>query len=239
VTEPSAAMSRLERLFRATEEENRRAVLRMLPAGRGGALLDIGTHRGAFTARVAERLRAESVTGIELIEEHAVVARARGFEVVCANVDDGLPFDDERFDTVHANQVIEHVVRSDDFLRAIVRVLKPGGLALISTNNFASWHNVGSLALGYQPLPAHVSDDLIVGNPLDPLRGRPHEPGRAHLRLFTGRALNELAQAHGLEPVALRTAGYYPLPPRLGRIAARIDRLHGAFLVALLRRPLV
>jgi SAM-dependent methyltransferase len=239
VTEPSAAMSRLERLFRATEEENRRAVLRMLPAGRGGALLDIGTHRGAFTARVAERLRAESVTGIELIEEHAVVARARGFEVVCANVDDGLPFDDERFDTVHANQVIEHVVRSDDFLRAIVRVLKPGGLALISTNNFASWHNVGSLALGYQPLPAHVSDDLIVGNPLDPLRGRPHEPGRAHLRLFTRRALGELAQAHGLEPVAVRTAGYYPLPPRLGRIAARVDRLHGAFLVALLRRPLV
>jgi SAM-dependent methyltransferase len=232
-------MSRLERLFRATEEENRRAVLRMLPAGRGGALLDIGTHRGAFTARVAERLRAESVTGIELIEEHAVVARARGFEVLCANVDDGLPFDDESFDTVHANQVIEHVVRSDDFLRAIIRVLKPGGLALISTNNFASWHNVGSLALGYQPMPAHVSDELIVGNPLDPLRGRPHEPGRAHLRLFTGRALNELAQAHGLEPVALRTAGYYPLPPRLGRIAARIDRLHGAFLVALLRRPLV
>jgi SAM-dependent methyltransferase len=239
VTEPSAAMSRLERLFRATEEENRRAVLRMLPAGRGGALLDIGTHRGAFTARVAERLRAESVTGIELIEEHAVVARARGFEVVCANVDDGLPFDDERFDTVHANQVIEHVVRSDDFLRAIARVLKPGGLALISTNNFASWHNVGSLALGYQPMPAHVSDDLIVGNPLDPLRGQPHEPGRAHLRLFTGRALTELAEAHGLEPVAVRTAGYYPLPPRLGRIAARVDRLHGAFLVALLRRPLV
>jgi SAM-dependent methyltransferase len=239
VTEPSAAMSRLERLFRATEEENRRAVLRMLPAGRGGALLDIGTHRGAFTARVAERLRAESVTGIELIEEHAVVARARGFEVLCANVDDGLPFDDESFDTVHANQVIEHVVRSDDFLRAVVRVLKPGGLALISTNNFASWHNVGSLALGYQPLPAHVSDDLIVGNPLDPLRGRPHEPGRAHLRLFTGRALGELAQAHGLAPVAVRTTGYYPLPPRLGRIAARVDRLHGAFLVALLRRPLV
>jgi hypothetical protein len=36
----------------------------------------------------------------------------------------------------------------------------------------------------------------------------------------------------------LRTAGYYPLPPRLGRIAARVERVHGAFLVALLRRPL-
>ena len=43
---------------------------------------------------------------------------------------------------------------------------------------------------------------------------------------------------HGLELVELRTAGYYPLPPRLGRVMARIDRLHGAFLVALVQRPL-
>ena len=239
MSEPSAATSRLERLFRATEEENRRAVLRMLPARRGGALLDIGTHQGAFTARVAERLGAESVIGIELIAEHAASARARGYDVVCANVDEGLPFADASFDTVHANQVIEHVVRPDDFLAAIARVLRPGGLALISTNNFSSWHNIGSLVLGYQPMPAHVSDEVIVGNPLDPLRGRPHEPGRAHLRLFTARALVELAELHGLERVAVRTSGYYPLPPRLGRIAARIDRRHGAFLVALLRRPVV
>jgi SAM-dependent methyltransferase len=237
-SEPAAAMSRLERLFRATEEENRRVVLRMLPKGRGGELLDIGTHRGDFAALVAERVGATRVAGIELLEEHAAVARARGYEVVCANVDDGLPFGDAEFETVHANQVIEHVRRSDDFLREVRRVLKPGGLALISTNNLSSWHNVGALALGYQPMPAHVSDERIVGNPLDPRRGWDHEDGRAHLRLFTCRALIELCAVHGLERVALRTAGYYPLPPRLGRIAARVDRLHGAFLVALLRRPL-
>ena len=238
MTEAPAAMSRLERLFRATEEENRRAVLRTLPAGRGGSMLDIGTHTGAFAARVAERLGATRVVGIDFIEEHAAAARARGFEVVCANIDEGLPFADEEFDTVHANQVIEHVRRSDDFLREIRRVLRPGGLALISTNNLSSWHNVGALVLGYQPMPAHVSDELIVGNPLDPRRGWTHEDGRAHLRLFTGRALIELCAVHGLEKVALRTAGYYPLPPRLGRIMARVDSLHGAFLVALLRRPL-
>jgi SAM-dependent methyltransferase len=238
VTEPPAATSRLERLFRATEEENRRAVLRMLPANRGGEVLDIGTHTGDFASRVADRLGATRMAGIELIEEHAAEARARGFEVVCANVDDGLPFADGEFDMVHANQVIEHVRRSDAFLREVRRVLTPGGLALISTNNLSSWHNVGALALGYQPMPAHVSDDIIVGNPLDPRRGWAHEDGRAHLRLFTGRALIELCEVHGLERVAMRTAGYYPLPPRLGRIMARVDRLHGAFLIALVRRPL-
>jgi SAM-dependent methyltransferase len=237
-SEPAAAESRLERLFRATEEENRRVVLRTLPKDRGGELLDIGTHRGEFAARVAERVGATRVSGIELLEEHAAAARSRGIDAVCANIDDGLPFADEQFDTVHANQVIEHVRRSDAFLGEVRRVLAPGGLALISTNNFSSWHNIGALALGYQPMPAHVSDELIVGNPLDPRRGWEHEDGRAHLRLFTGRALIELCAVHGLERVELRTAGYYPLPPRLGRIAARVDRLHGAFLVALVRRPL-
>ena len=237
MTEPPAAMSRLERLFRATEEENRRAVLRMLPAGRGGALLDIGTHRGAFTARVAERLRAESVTGIELIEEHAVAARARGFDVVCANVDDGLPFDDERFDTVHANQVIEHVRRTDRFLSEIRRVLAPDGIACLSTNNLSSWHNIASLVLGFQPPPAHVSDEVIVGNPLDPLDGQTHEDhGRTHLRLFTARALEELCRHHGLQPIALRTVGYYPLPPAVARPLARVDPLHGAFLTGVFGR---
>jgi SAM-dependent methyltransferase len=238
VSDAPAAMGRLERLFRATEEENRRVVLRMLPAGAGGEMLDVGTHAGEFAARVAKRVGATRVVGIDFIEEHAEAARARGIEVVCANIDEGLPFGDEQFDLVHANQVIEHVRRSDVFLREVRRVLKPGGLALISTNNFSSWHNVGALALGYQPMPAHVSDELIVGNPLDPLRGQAHEDGRAHLRLFTGRALVELCAVHGLERVALRTAGYYPLPPLLGRVMARVDRVHGAFLVALVRRPL-
>ena len=235
--EATAAQSRLERLFRATEEENRRAVLRMLPAGRGGDLLDIGTHEGEFAERVAERIGATRVAGIDFVPEHATAARARGIDVACANIDDGLPFADQEFDTVHANQVIEHVRRSDAFLREVHRVLRPGGLALLSTNNFSSWHNVGALALGYQPMPAHVSDELIVGNPLDPLRGQEHEDGRAHLRLFTGRALIELCAVHGLERVNLRAAGYYPLPPRLGRIMARIDRLHGAFLIALVQKP--
>jgi SAM-dependent methyltransferase len=231
-------MSYLERVFRATEEENRRAILRMLPSGRGGSLLDLGTNTGDFTARVAEHLGATRVASVELIEDHAARARTQGIEVVTADLDEGLPFADGEFDTVHANQIIEHVRRTDSFLRAVRRVLRPGGLALISTNNFSSWHNVASLALGFQPTPAHVSDELILGNPLDPLRGQRHaDLGQTHLRLFTARALTELCAAHGLERVALRTSGYYPFPPRVGRIAARVDRLHGAFLVALLRRP--
>jgi SAM-dependent methyltransferase len=226
----------LYRVFRATEEENRRAILSALEPRVGARLLDLGTSDGEFTMRVAERLGAASVRGIELIDEHAAVARSRGIDVRGADLDEGLPFEDAAFDVVHANQVIEHVRRTDTFLRETRRVLAPDGVACISTNNLSSWHNVLSLALGLQPMPMHVSDETIIGNPLNPLDGRAHaDLGRSHLRLFTARALTELCAYHGLERVSLRSAGYYPLPPRVARLAGRIDPTHAAFLIGLFR----
>jgi SAM-dependent methyltransferase len=236
IVEENRLVGYLYRVFRATEEENRRAILAALEPRPGARLLDLGTSDGEFTVRVAERLGATSVCGVELLEEHAAVARDRGIDVRRADLDEGLPFEDGAFDVVHANQVIEHVRRTDTFLRETRRVLAPGGLACISTNNLSSWHNVFCLALGLQPMPMHVSDEMIVGNPLNPLDGRPHaDIGRTHLRLFTCRALTELCERHGLVAVSRRSAGYYPLPPLIARAAARLDPTHGAFLIGLFR----
>jgi SAM-dependent methyltransferase len=227
----------LSQIFLATEEVNRRAVLRSLPAGRGGALLDIGPYDGTFTNRIRERLAADSAVGVELMRAHAARTRELGIEVIEADVAEGLPFPDDTFDVVTANQVIEHVRSTDRFLSELRRVLRPDGVACVSTNNMASLHNIVSLVLGFQPPPQHVSDEVNVGNPISPGQGMPHEDvGQAHLRLFTARALGELARHHGLEIARMRGAGYYPLPPVLGRVAARLDRRHAAFLVATLRR---
>jgi SAM-dependent methyltransferase len=227
----------LARMFAATEEENRRAILRALPSDVGGRVLDLGTHVGEFTARVAERVGAREVHGVELLEKHAREARTRGIRVVQADVEEGIPFESRYFDVVHANQLIEHVRNTDLLASEIHRVLRPNGLAVISTNNMSSWHNIVSLTLGFQPFPMHVSDRAIVGNPLNPQHGRPHaDAGRIHVRLFTGRALAELGAHHGLFPVHVKSAGYYPFPPRLGRLAAKLDSLHGAFLVVTFRR---
>ena len=227
----------LVRVFRDTEEVNRQAILDALPRLGGGSMLDLGAGDGEFTRRVAERAGAGRVAAVEFIAGPAAAARARGIEVHEADLEEPLPFADAEFDLVHSNQVIAHVRRTDRFVAEVRRVLRPGGVACISTNNLASWHNVLALALGFQPMPMHVSDEVIVGNPLNPEHGAAHEhAGRVHLRLFTGRALSELCAHHGLEPEPMRTAGYYPLPPRLARIATRIDPRHGAFLVGLFRR---
>jgi SAM-dependent methyltransferase len=231
-----APVGYLSRVFNASEEANRRAVLQALPARRGGEVLDLGTHRGDFTVRLADHLGADKVSGVELIERHASVARSRGVDVVIGDLDEGIPFPSESFDVVHGNQVIEHVRRTDVLLREIRRVLRPNGIACISTNNLSSWHNVLSLGLGMQPMPMHVSDEIIVGNPLNPQHRWGHrDHGRTHLRLFTGRALAELATYHGLGVETIRAVGYYPLPPWLARLATRVDPVHGAFIVGVFR----
>jgi SAM-dependent methyltransferase len=220
-------------VFEASEDENRRVILDLVRAGpQRRRVVDLGCFNGAFTLELGHSAQAERLVGVEWLEEHAAIARSRGVEVVESDLNEALPFEDASFDLVHANQLIEHLRSTDLFLREARRICAPGGRIVISTNNLASWHNIGALLFGLQPLPSHVSDEVHVGNPFDPRRGRRHaDVGQTHLRVFTTRALRELAAAHGLRVTASRANGYYPLPPALARAAARIDPLHAAFIV--------
>jgi SAM-dependent methyltransferase len=220
-------------VFEASEDENRRAILELVAAGAPRErVVDLGCFNGAFTAEIGAAAQARELVGVEFLAEHAALARERGIDVVEADLNAPLPFADASFDLVHSNQLIEHLRGTDQFLREAGRICAPTGRIIVSTNNLASWHNIGALLFGMQPLPAHVSDEVHVGNPLDPRRGRRHaDAGQTHLRVFTTRALRELAAAHGLRVTASRLNGYYPLPPALARRAARLDPLHAAFIV--------
>jgi SAM-dependent methyltransferase len=225
-------MDYLKRVFKDTEEVNRRAILAAAQPRPGATLVDLGCGGGEFTERVAAAVGAGRVIGVELIEPLAAAAEQRGIEVRRADLAERLPFDDGSVDVVHSNQVIEHLPGTDQFMREIRRVLAPGGYAVVSTNNLASLHNIASLVAGYQPTPCHVSDERVgVGNPMNAYGGAPGAAGQMHLRIFTGRALAELAELHGLRVDLERTAGFYPLPPRAAEVATRVAPRWGAFLV--------
>src|SRR5205807_6809904 len=98
--------------------------------------------------------------------------------------------------------------------------------------NLSSWHNVAALALGFQPLPCHVSDDVPnAGNPLVLEGGGTYGEGiHRHLRVFTARALDDLAEHHGLALERAAGSGYYPLGTRGSRAMARVDRRHSVYL---------
>jgi SAM-dependent methyltransferase len=191
------------------------------------SMLDLGCDAGGRTQWIAKQLGARGAHGLEIAPERAKIAASRGIEVAVGDLSQRFPYDDESFDLVVSNQVIEHVVDTDNFVREAFRVVKRGGRAVISTENLAGWHNVGSLLLGWQPFSlTNVSEAAkAVGNPLGIHRGEEGE-ARGHLRVFAYRGLRELFELHGFMVKDVLGAGYFPLPRRL----AQIDPRHAAFL---------
>ena len=199
-------------------------------------LLDVGCDDGERTLAFAAAARADAVHGVEMVAEQAQQARTRGIEVALADVEAGLPYADESFDAVVSNQVLEHVLDIDRFVAELRRVLRPGGVAVVSTENLASWHNVVALVLGWQPFSlTNVSGVCSgLGNPAAIHRGSAQTRPRSwqHVRVFAHRGLRELFEGHGLAVARILGAGYYPLPSRLGRR----DTRHAAFLTVVARK---
>jgi SAM-dependent methyltransferase len=198
-------------------------------------LVDLGCDDGGHTLEFAAAARARRVCGVDVVEERGAVARARGVDFTLADLNEELPFGDATFDVVVSNQVIEHLSDTDRFVHEVHRILRPGGIAVVSTENLASWHNVLALLLGWQPFSlSNVSGtQLGLGNPLAVQRGDPPAlRSWEHLRVFAYRGLKELFEAHGLAVENVVGAGYYPLPAAL----ARLDPRHAAFLTVTARK---
>ena len=203
-------------------------------------LLDVGCDDGAWTDEVRARLRIppDQVHGLEIVPERAELARARGVDVKGGDLDEPWPFEDGSVDVVHANQVIEHVRRLDHFVEEAKRVLVPGGLAVVCTENLASWHNVAALALGYQPFSAtNVSTVRPIGNRFALHAGETAgAESWQHVHVLTLTALRDLFAAHDLAVEASWGTGYHPFPGRLARLLARLDPRHAHFIAVVARR---
>jgi SAM-dependent methyltransferase len=241
VAESRSIAGRLSRwaasLYESAAAENVRAIERLLEPAEGGAsMVDLGCDDGYLTARLAARVGADRVQGVEIVEERARLAEERGVDVERADLNAQLPFADRTFDVVCSNQVIEHLRDTDLFVSEVFRILRPGGYAVISTENLASWHNIASLLFGWQPFSltnvSHRSGS--IGNPLALHRGEAFEwKSWEHVRVFAYRGLSELFTAHGFVVESIEGAGYFPLPARIGRTAPR----HAAFITLKARRP--
>src|SRR5262249_52746004 len=151
-------------------------ILDTMPPRAGARMLDLGCSDGRWTLDVARHVGTTNIHGVEMLEARAEEARERGVDVLVADLSAPLTaYEDASFDVIHSNQVIEHIRDTDCFLREIRRLLRPGGYAVVSTNNLSSWHNIVSLVLGWQPMPCNVSDEVSVGNPFDLSHGAHRE----------------------------------------------------------------
>ena len=202
-------------------------------------VLDVGCDDGAWTEEVRRKLGVplDHVHGLELLDHRAERARRHGFDVQTGDLEEPWPFADESFDVVHANQVIEHVKRLDHFVTEMRRVLVPGGTAVVCTENLASWHNVGALALGYQPFSlTNISKVRPIGNRFALHAGEKPKPEPwQHVHVLTLTGLREILTAHGLTVTESWGSGYYPFPGRLASSLAAHDPKHAHFIAVVAR----
>ncbi len=165
---------------------------------REGRLADFGCGDASFLARASGVFDA---IGIEISPRLAGLSRRR---VPAEKILEGpvteiantvLP--EKSFDVVTQFGYIEHEWRPLDGLRAAYRVLKPGGVTLLKTPNYACWNRqvMGADWCGY------------------------HIP--AHCNYFTPRTLAEMLRRAGFEPLPRRLLDRLPTSDSLWMAARR------------------
>jgi len=126
----------------------------------GEAVLDLGCGAGAFTAWMKKA--GYRAIGADLSTHALAMARDRFPQCGFLDLDPGgaIPAADGAFAAVWASEVIEHVLEVPAFLGEVRRVLRPGGLLILTTPYHGTVKNV-LLALTrfekhFNPLGSHI-----------------------------------------------------------------------------------
>jgi len=205
----------------------------------GAHIVDLGLARGLLLERFRRYPDAE-LSGIEIAPDEIDHARTRGLEPVShfINLFEGnqmvarLPFDDDFADVVLAGEILEHIVDTESFLREIHRVLRPGGVTVLSTPNILWWkHRLVLLGGGY---PDALEYRTRFG------------PDFGHVRVFAPGPLRELLNETGFTEIRIvgnRLGPISTLAHAPATVARALDRLADRYpsgcdtLIASARRP--
>lgn len=189
-------------------------------AGRRIRILDVGAGRGEDLVNIKDAAGGRDIDlyGIECHPANAESGRGKGIVVYDVDIErKAIPAPDGFFDIVVANQIIEHAKEIFWIFSEVSRVLRGGGIFVVGFPNLAAWHNRALLLLGLQPTCIEV---------LGP-----------HIRGITRGGFREFATCDGyFECLAVRGSNFYPFPPPLSRVLARMFPSLSVCLFFLLRR---
>lgn len=133
--------------------------------------LDIGAGRGSLIAKVKSHLQVVS----SVCDYTDTLMQLPDQKVDIANLNnDPLPYPDASFDIVTATEVIEHLEDFRRVVREIHRVLKPGGVCILSTPNILNLNSrLRFLSFGFWnlfgPLPVRHSALYSTGGHINPV----------------------------------------------------------------------
>lgn len=149
-------------------------------------VLEVGCAEGATGHVLKQSGRASEVVGIELDEAASIIATKRLDRVICGDLEqlelNALFNNDDLFDYVICGDVLEHLKDPWDVLYQLLKLLKPGGRAVISLPNIR-WYRVS--------IPLIIFDDWTyqTSGVLD----------KTHLRFFTKSTAIKMLEEAGLK----------------------------------------
>ncbi len=226
----------LNAMFNRALDANNRNIYAMLEKNPDAKLLDLGCFDGSLTVAAGRTVGTKRLFGIDVVPSALRTAKKRGVSVKVGNLNARFPYPSGYFDVVHANQVIEHIHNADVFLSEIYRVLKPGGYAVVSTENASSWVNIGASVMGWQifSLTNMSAREWGIGNPLAMFRHAKHKfSSFVHIRIYNFYGLKEYLEVMGFRVETYAGAGYFPFPFWLGML----DPVHAHFMTFKARKP--
>ena len=159
------------------------------PPGESLAWLDFGCGAGGLlkfladrkTLSIADRPRPLEITGHDVGSYADLLRTQDGFRILNLAELQALP--DAQFDVISLVEVIEHIEYPDPVIALVARLLRPGGLLLLTTGN----------------------NDCPVAR-RDGLAYRYYLP-EIHVGIFNPRCLAQIYARHGLSPHAVRFSG--------------------------------
>jgi len=145
-------------------------------------------------------------------------ANTRGVRMSVFDVErDEFPLEDESFDVVLCLEVLEHLaIDPIGMMSEVNRVLRPGGMFVLTTPNVVRWSNIANIILGEQPCGWNPYNGFDTNR---------------HNREYTPSEVERLFRAAGITPTEVTTFG------RKSRGTMR-DVLAGALRIALAPLPI-
>jgi methionine biosynthesis protein MetW len=175
---------------------------------KGQRVLDVGCGDG-LTSGIWLRDRGCDYIGVDVSENAVRDSSNAGFHAQKIEDAAKLPFPDDSFDVVVCIEVLEHLFSPHKAVEEIVRVLRPGGVLMLTVPNVAAWRwRLDMFALGrWNP----IGDEL---SGVEPWR----DP---HIRFFTTRILKAMLLQRGLsvDEVSGHAGGFLMYLPYLRRFA--------------------
>lgn len=198
-------------------------------------ILDLGCGYGYLALLFKDVLNFEKIYGVDINNERLEIAKGFGIITCCLDLENAaLPFPDGSFDLVIASGIFNHLKFWDNALQEVRRVLKAGGLFIVSNPNLGSWINRLSLLLGYQPPDIEVSKIYTINLP--PFYPRKRSIESVHS--LTLRGLIQLLRIYNFIIIKVFTAGIFkndldqkkpPIPKILKYLIMIIDRITSLF----------